>query len=318
MAKRLKKKVGTWTANDGPSREELVEAIRTLTAMASCWLDRDPQKRGTDAEQAERLGIVVEELRAAAEAQRAHVRIVIATLLRDEVAVALGAETTIDDAAGDTMTARKLRFPHLPCLLDPQWRLAYPLFWDDDPVVTALRGGFYDYTRFVHGAPQDLSVEDARLLARIARKNLTTHTNIDHTVHVASGPTQAASGIVVKMLRDEPGWITESVSGPSDAPDIAEARFTRWLARHRHPDRPPAPYAVDHGEFFGARRTDVPAQDPRASAAARLVAEVCQDHDKLLAELQPAGGASTGPWSRAALGTVHTVDAADTADDVDE
>jgi hypothetical protein len=73
------------------TREELAGAIRTLVAMAACWERRDPATTEADAFQAAKLRQIVDLLGEAAADQTESAESILSTLMRDELAVAMGA-----------------------------------------------------------------------------------------------------------------------------------------------------------------------------------------------------------------------------------
>jgi hypothetical protein len=313
MAKRTARR----TAAKELERRDLVVAVRTLVAMASCWLDRDPATRGVDSSQARRLRSVVDALAVAAADQQRQARRILAGLYRDEVAVALGNSMEAEPALGNYLKDRAKRYPNLPRQLLAEWVGTYPMFQSDSPVAQAIVAGYFNFTLLGYGVGEVLN--QSRVGKYVA--------DLEKMAEVKEiGMSQAASAIVVRILAKELVQASEEWSiGPArvrakppkaakpDDDDIdawikesktAEKRMNRALGAERHPDRLPMPDAVDLGTFFGARKSNVAGLDPRAAAALDLLAAASEMQLDLDGNLKQADYRWPGTWSTASRGLV--------------
>jgi hypothetical protein len=286
---------GKWSKKQRPTRADLIEAIRTLVSMGSCWLDRDEDQRDGDVGQAELLEQVVQSLRDAATAQRKHARKVLTILYRDEVAKALAKGPEVGWSAG-----RDSRFPNLPHQREVTWRATYWMFPDDDPVVTALRAGYFNYSGHTGGKGLQLPAERARDYAKQATSMLAA----------GHGPATAAGSAVLRALHgNHPDGVTDWTDSHGAPPGFGakavDRRFSRLLKDYRHldssqrnmdlgvaeaaaettsanlgnPNGPRRPRAgrgglLDLGEYFGALCREPDVVNPRSVAAWSLLAEV--------------------------------------------
>ena len=306
-------KVGTWEEGQEPTHIELIQGLRTFVSMASCWLDRDVERRGADLAQAKNLRDILKLLENARELQSCQTRILWATMFRDEVAVSLGA-TVKTDADGNRLVDREEKSNKLPNQLLGLWYGMAGMFIDAknrDRLIETIRTGFWNYTWFALGQARNLSVAAAQEYVVDARALVA---DIKKTKGITMGASELASCIVVKILVDEDGdnWIDGvNPGGPSDEPEAAEARFSRYLKLVRHPDRPQTndaasgrfgPDSIDLGEFFGARRTTVAATNPRQWAAAKFIADACLGSDELAGQVAVSDRGYPSMWALAARG----------------
>ena len=318
---RAAPQVETWPADAGPSRAEMIAGIRTLVAMGSCWLDRDPVCTVADRKQAATLRTVLASLDNAMAAQRRQTRLLTALLFRDELAIALGAPF-LSDENGNRLIDREQQYAYLPHHVLGEWIGTSGMFLPTEPqvatdaVVVALQTGFFNFTLLAYRQPRSLSLEDARKYAEFARI-LAKDSYI--------GAMQAAGATVAKVLaeHDAENWkyANKTIWNPAVAFETenqkraktADTNFGRWLKNDRHPDRPQSmasdeprvwygPDSVDMGEFFGARRTSERSPNPRQRAAALLIADVCAGDASLAAQIEAADEGWPGLWPMAARG----------------
>lgn len=81
-----------WADDDGPSRKELVDAIRTVVSLAACWFGHSQSVRGNDRKLVGVLNNFVKSMRAVEISQREHSQKILTTIVRDELAIAAHAE----------------------------------------------------------------------------------------------------------------------------------------------------------------------------------------------------------------------------------
>ncbi|MFZ4580716.1 MAG: hypothetical protein ACOYOB_20210 [Myxococcota bacterium] len=258
--------VTEWTGDEGPTRTELIEAVQTLIMMGACWLDRDREVKGTDSSQAKVLRKVVDLLSAAASVQREHAERVVATIVRDDIAAALGAKLDKDPSGGMTVVERKRQFPHLPRSVPGDFLVSQAEFRDKknhDVVAHAIRAGVVEVSQ-LRSDSLAITEDAAQSLANVARAAM------KDDVHM--GPTIAASHVLSKALRYSPSSMARSNG----------RKFDHWLSEVRHADRDGAHRRLaDLGAYFGARvarefKWSARAErHPRAWAAASLTAEAC-------------------------------------------
>jgi hypothetical protein len=289
------------------TREQLETAVRTLVSMASCWLDRDPEPRGIDALQSKRLRLVVETLARAATEQQVQVRRILASLYRDEIALALGSTMNTDPKDGNYLEDRARRYPNLPRQVLAEWAFTYAGYDDPDPVVTALRAGYFNFTLLGEGEGQNITIEIAHEYAAHLRK----------LAKDGYGAGQAASSVVVEILQEQTifgdaEWTIAAARGESGGSNedtkikTAEKRMNRTLRETRHPDRLPLPDAVDLGEFFGARKSRSVGLDPREAAATDLIAAAAGLQRSADGAFRPTRDGWPGRWVAAARGHVSS------------
>jgi hypothetical protein len=321
--------LGKWSKTQRPTRADLVKAIRTLVSMASCWLDRDEDQRDGDVDQAELLDQVVQSLGDAAAAQRKHARKVLAVLYRDEVVNVLAKGSDVGWSAD-----REQRFPHLPHEREVTWPATYWMFLDDDPLVTALRAGFFNYSSHTGGQPLVLPLERARHWAQEVR-NLRAKKR---------GKVNAAGSVVLQVLHEnhpdgKTDWSDSQGRASKFTEKSVDRRFARLLKDHRHKDSaqrgldPEAEAAataeadaeaaaktaaktgdsdgspplrtnhgglLDLGEYFGALGREPDVVNPRSAAAWSLLAEVAAN-PSLAPVLAKRGGDTWADASRGVL-----------------
>jgi hypothetical protein len=260
------------------TREELAGAIRTLVAMAACWERRDPATTATDAVQAERLRKIVNLLREAADAQSESAQAILATLMRDELAVAMGAPTeqvvdveeTQGPGAGEpfhvSMTV-DVKIPPLPSsvrvlgfrqvlrerrtkagrLPNTLWNEANHNVTDPvegDPLASAVRRCHWTVEwMLATGAP----ALDPDAAVQIANRIRQQHEGAKQGVIAA-----ASSALYLFHARDR----LEDGSAVKVVEKTLHNKISRFLADERHQDRPGLNSdTVDTGRFFGARNT---------------------------------------------------------------
>ena len=260
------------------TREELAGAIRTLVAMAACWELRDPAPTDPDDLQAAKLRQIIDLLREAADAQSESAERILATLMRDELAVALGAQSrqvvdlreTEGPDTGDitqvvmtpggqipphpaslqhvgfrhVLTARMAREPKLPHTRWSEAADAAASTGEEDRLVAALRSchAIVEFLLTRRGLPLDGETA-ARVAADIRSRYGTAKQGFMEA---------ASSALYLFHSRDRPDALStkELVEGTK----ALHNKVSLYLTRERHPDLPGLDSdAVDTGWFFGAR-----------------------------------------------------------------
>ncbi len=294
-----------WTEGEGPSRETLVAAIRTLVSMASCWLDRDSEARGIDSKQRERLEQVVALLAEAATVQREDADDRLLICFRDDLAMALGAAHR-PVPGGHELTERAAKAGQVATVVPGGlstvgvvWRPAASTPAAVGRLAHAIAAGFADLRLNGYAGPlaiqfnDGVAPEQATALAKAALVQRTPKKFDD-----AWTPVAVANGIVDQIL----GRAVKLEAGGPRGDTAAEARYGRILAR-RHADRLiPTRVDVDLGAYFGARfarsakSAKASVAQVRAWAVARLIAEVCDAGLDLADELFEAQPDMRTPW----------------------
>lgn len=258
------------------TREKLAGAIRTLVAMAACWELRDDDSTVTDTKQAKRLQEIVGLLQKAADAQTESAENILSTLMRDELAVAMGApsEQIIDAIAtqgpdAGTRTQHRwapdCRVPPLPAntqmegfrevMLD-RWSktpgLAHTL-WSKahhnvvDPVVGDLLASAI---RRCHWAVKFILAKKEPAMDPVKSVALANRIR-EHHREEKQGVMEAAS-LALHLFRTRDRL--DDGSAVKLAAKVLHNKISGYLKNERHPDRPGlASDAVDTGRFFGAR-----------------------------------------------------------------
>lgn len=296
---------GAGAAADSPSsgdaeltRERLVASLRTFVSLASCWLDRDQESRGTDKKAQKNLIKIIEILEKTAAEQREQAVMTLATVYRDDVASMLGGESAPGSAGGTDYVDRRRRFPHLASLIPGAFSThtvrfsrspGAPPTTQREKLAFAIRSGFYTLTAYTFGQlPEhsctevDEAFADGLALEGLRKLIPETHpgavaTDFEEKTVVDPQPLSVATYIVGEIL----GLNVDS-SGEKALPTASVAkRFERALA-NRHQDQPASPRTiVDFGSYFGARGTSAPSgcdyekAHARAWAASSLIADAC-------------------------------------------
>lgn len=271
------------------TRETLVEGLRTYVAMASCWLDRHPATRDIDADQEQKLKDVVGLLHCAAARQREHAELAVATIFRDDVAIALGAESVLEPRGGVHAAHRKARFPHLPSLVpntlrSTEVRISQTL--DPDPqldrVFGAVLKGHAMWLLRCDSRPA--KVEAWREMSLPFAKQLAGRGLVDRESPLM--PMGAATRIVAALTGE-----TGSTTGQDVRDESTAKRFQRGL-QNRHPDGESAGWAVaDEGTYFGATASREPGHEQypvllqRSWSAATFIAGACEADTELAGQI---------------------------------
>ena len=301
------KKNGMWPHDVTPTRDEIVHAVRTLTSLASCWLDRDPEKCGSDVEQVRLLREICDKLKEVEQIQQKQVALVLATNARDVLAVELGARAKVGEdgqtclvqrAAGRAKAKSDLPPPHIWERSTVAMHMAQGPFTAHDAVLKNLASQFAIFTDRTRVSDQ--TIEKVREVAQ----KLSPRTNLQGKTKFSKQSPSVAAGVAIHQLGFHD---VEYTAGPAGT----EKRWDRACETERHPDRPP-PDGIDCGLFFGARMTSSGesgqplGSDARTWAAARLVAEVFGASEDVVAALARPDNGWPGVWRLAACGRAET------------
>ena len=258
------------------TREDLAGAIRTLVAMAACWELRDPATTETDAKQAQRLQAIVGLLREAADDQTESAESILSKLMRDELAVAMGAAkeqvadvliTTGPDAG--TITQQKLtqdrNLPPAPynsrplgfreVLRDRRSKsptLPHTLWAEAAHSVTDHVAGNELATaiRRCHWAVKFILVKEEPALDPADAVEVANRIRERHKLEKQGVMEAASTALHLFRTRDR----LEDGSAVNVSTKVLHTKISRYLKNERHPDGPGLESdSVDTGRFFGAR-----------------------------------------------------------------
>jgi hypothetical protein len=288
-----------WSENEEPTREQLVAGLRTFVSLASGWLDREREIRGTDKKAHKNLLKILEILERTAADQREHSMMTMATMYRDDVAAMLGGDAAPGVAGGTDYVDRRRRFPHLPSLI-PGIFSTHTVRFPREPgapptsqrekLAFAIKSGFVTLTEYTFGQLPEhsctevddtfadhLALDGLQKLMPEASPHVVT-ADFDDKHVLDPRPLSVATYIVGEVL-----GLNVDTTGEAALPTASVAkRFERALAG-RHQDQPASPRTIaDLGSYFGARSTATPSgrdydkAHPRAWAASSLIADACE------------------------------------------
>ena len=281
------------------SRDEIVQAIRTLVSMASCWLDRHPDDTSTDRAQFHALREVVDTLVEARARQRTAKDRVIATIIRDLIAEKV-----------ETMGLS-------PRSEFAQWRREVPFDAPEAEWMAAVADGRTVVRKHELGDgrvllryPNDLGVLEMYAVGETATEKIISMTAMAYCVlttgswiHWKTRFPEIAANLfgLAETLKGAFAWghgplaIAEAVVHlvidgklPS-AGHLGSARKSdRQIDKSRHADNGHGVAAIDQGEYFGANMQPIQFErisnaKRRSVAAALLVADAVGDGDPELA-----------------------------------
>ncbi len=294
---RRPKRTGTWQENEAPTREQIVAAIRTLASLGSCWLDRDPDIRGSDDAQQRVLAEVVKLLAKVPGKQVKHAQQVIAATVRDEVMIAMDDDPAshVDPDSLENGNLFLRRNTERPAQLRPDWG-GRPREEGEDRLRIAIRNASENAGALLPGVAPRLTAKEKEDVLKRAQSNLSEATA--PLWDAKRSPQEAASTIALQLV----GLTT------ARAADNDDSQINRLLDNVRHPDQGKGQGAVDSGEYFGARRSkpQFPGEpnpaNPRAAAAAALLSEAAGGKGALAWQIERASPPHL--WTLAARGVV--------------
>lgn len=311
------------------TQERLIAAIRTLVAMGSCWLDRDPVQTGPDEKQRGRLIEIVELLETASEKQREHAEGVSATMFRDAVAVRMGSAARELPEGDSIIVERHKRAARGDGFVVRDYNVSLKGLFGSrlprtavDDVAEALRFGHSHWVKSCGGSPvwpfarRTHSLAFSRKLARDALDGLASKK--------FKGPQEAATFAVGELVgydqSEDPRVQHGAARLEADAIDgqhfgesleqVAERRaferakqkFRTFVSARRETSMAGNVPNPDTGTYFGARSFRRRPQDgrakviPRAWSGAQLVAAACDGGQNLADAIFDERGDSVHGW----------------------
>lgn len=305
------------------TEDRLRTGLQTFVAAASAWVYRDGVQTKSDAEQERNLHAVLVALEALANRQRKILKDVIRSTWVDHLVIAIKDHALVASGGARKAVANanhKGRAKHsaggsvvehpLPGKLSPNWYVHEYFFLDQDPLVTALRLGYWNYTVITDGAGQWLDLERARQLSATAQQLLRTNA----TRRASKYRSYEVAAVLLRDLLDSKGsaasLLARAETHAHAAIQAAGQAAVRRL-RQRHPDRGGDVDLNADGNYFGAHRPD-PSQigrtnfpvcpEPVTAAAIEFLADCLGADDAAKQCLAGVLGAQQDVWMAAAKG----------------